>query len=647
MNSSWSGEALRVDWQELNGACHVCGVSIEDTVISRHAWQVTQRYLVAGEPAWQAVSWKLHAATKQQLVFAAPLASVQGVAVELRLRFGHAARQAAGLSFRGLSVELSTSADVPLPGEVRLVLPLELSGWLGCVQDLYTASKADLIGPAWKGFHHGNWQGQRSPLEFAASAAAVFWGRLGSVSQSFASAARFDPERGPLFTYTFGFSSVCRWESPDLALLLAARGGAADPRDLWAHLFVDESERFRRDAGVVREEVLPMANIPIDGGTPGCAPRETLRIQGTFDEYGPAALAHCQQLNCRRLLVGSPWISQRTEGLSFKALPSITYDSRCGTLDVEVSPRYGGRAAFRRFCDQAHAAGVEVYCWYPAFHLSNFSAYLTQHPDWVLRKADGSAFTHVYFHISAISARLEVQEHFLRRLAELREECRFDGLWLDSFNGMPFMSMDFYRRQGVDQTSEAIDMIRRLQELGIHVINEGFSPFGARGDGETSFFIGQEDMAVETSLFTYFSSNPRVLDGDTYFRFLAHKAPLTLAAEHVPAHRRAELARLNGAFTQVVALMQYRQHLAADQGVVWLSAGVVRVVFAYRHGALRLSHAAGVQDLIADRVASREGDATVLEAGHIYRVDLADAGGDRGNVTSRRSGLATLGTCRR
>ena len=158
MDSSWSCEALRVGWRDVNGACQLCGVTIGDTVICRHAWQVTQRYLVAGEPVWQTVAWRLQAAAARQLVFVAPLGPAQGEAVELQLRLSPAAHQAAGLSFQGLALELGTTSDVPLPGEVRLALPLELTGWLDCVQDLYTPSKADVIGSAWRGFQPGNWQ---------------------------------------------------------------------------------------------------------------------------------------------------------------------------------------------------------------------------------------------------------------------------------------------------------------------------------------------------------------------------------------------------------------------------------------------------------------------------------------------------------
>lgn len=363
-----------------------------------------------------------------------------------------------------------------------------------------------------------------------------------------------------------------------------------------------------------------MANIPVDGGTPGCAPRDRLKVRGTFDEFAEETLSLCAELNYRRVLIGSPWISYRTEGMTVKATPSVTYDSRCGTIEVEVSPKYGGRSALRRFCDAAHARSIEVFAWYPAFHLANCSRHLTEHPEWIIRKADGSPFTMSYFHITAISPRQEAQQHFLTRLKEIKEACRLDGLWLDSYNDMPFLTLDFSREQGVEHCQAGIEMVKRFQQIGLHVINEGYSPFGARGDGETTFFKGQQDMAVETTLFTYWANLGKVLENDGYFRFLANKAPLTLPVPYLAAEARPAIARWNAAFQQVVPFMQHRRLLPNDQGVLWSDGAAVAILFAYQEGEVDVGERDLAHDLIAGQsIAVRHGHLAVRRS-HIYQI---------------------------
>lgn len=579
------------------------------------------RFLLADPQPWKELAWS----TAEEQPHGARAAGILefdfGRRFPVTMHVRHCDTDLAGRHFSGFGIRLAAQATIAFPVEIEFVLPLAQGDWRYYVQDLNTPQKAGEARRLPAAVSYGNWQAKRSPLDFAAGSHGVFVARLDSLSQMFSSGAEFVPGKGLIVHYKFTCPSAAKWCTPELSMLLcSARLDAAEQKDLWCEIFLRESQRFRDQAGIRREEVLPMANIPVDGGTPGCAPRDRLKVRGTFDEFAEETLSLCAELNYRRVLIGSPWISYRTEGMTVKATPSVTYDSRCGTIEVEVSPKYGGRSALRRFCDAAHARSIEVFAWYPAFHLANCSRHLTEHPEWIIRKADGSPFTMSYFHITAISPRQEAQQHFLTRLKEIKEACRLDGLWLDSYNDMPFLTLDFSREQGVEHCQAGIEMVKRFQQIGLHVINEGYSPFGARGDGETTFFKGQQDMAVETTLFTYWANLGKVLENDGYFRFLANKAPLTLPVPYLAAEARPAIARWNAAFQQVVPFMQHRRLLPNDQGVLWSDGAAVAILFAYQEGEVDVGERDLAHDLIAGQsIAVRHGHLAVRRS-HIYQI---------------------------
>ncbi|MFA6717165.1 MAG: hypothetical protein WCS27_17435, partial [Victivallaceae bacterium] len=409
--------------------------------------------------------------------------------------------------FTGISIRFAALSEIPFAMELEMSLPLSGMFKRAYIQDLYTADKCSSIDKNWPGFCWGIWQCQRSPFDFFGSDKGVLLTRLSSLTQLFSSKGNWEVG-GPLLKYKFTLESESKWQSPALSFLVCREAmDQTMEKNLWSGIFLAESAGFRRASGIKAEKPLPMANIPIDGGTPGCNPPEAMKPQGKFDAFAAKAIALCEEMNFKRMFVGSPWISYRTLGTPVKTQPNLIYDSRCGIIDFEIAEEFGGRDAFRIFCNQAHERGIEVFVWYPGFHLANHSAYLTQHPEWIIRKADGSPYTYVYFHITAISPRAEVQKYFLENLRQLKQDCGFDGLWLDSY-ALSFHTLDFSRKQGVSEAEAGISMVKRLQDLGFKVINESYAPFGCRGDGEAMFFKGQEDAALDTCLFTYYKNLP-------------------------------------------------------------------------------------------------------------------------------------------
>jgi len=606
---------------DSNKACKtISGLTLREIPVNTKGITFRYRFLRSGYEAWQDLVWSKVKKDKDILLYSGVCALGRHHKYNIALSIKNREFAIEQNRFSGLALQFSADKVIPWAGEIECSLPLSGSRWRYYIQDRDSTSKDTLVTKGWKGTCLINWQAQRSPFDFMTTTQGVLLSRISTLSQMFSSKAEYVPGKGLVCTYKFTFESSRKWKSSELAFLfLKKKLSERKKKDLWAEIFLTESERFRKQIGVKREEVLPMANFPIDGGTLGCAPLNKLKIEGSFEEFVNKAIPLCKKLGFKRILVGSPWISHRTEGIWTKCTSGITYDSRCATIDFKISPKYGGEKSFRIFCDKAHAHGIEVFVWYPGFHLSNHSPYLTEHPEWIMRKADGSPETRVYFHITPISPRYEVQKQFLENLKKLKKSCGFDGLWLDSFN-ISFGSLDFSRKQGISGAKEAAEMVKRYQEIGYKVINEGFSPFGARGDGEALFFKGQEDMALDTTIFAYYTSLRKILKNDSYFRFLANKAPLTIAAKYIPKGKMKRVAAWNMAYNKVVQHMIHRELLGDDHGVLWTdNSGSRKILFSYKNGNFKLKKRAKIINIITgERFVEK--DLLRVYKGQIYRI---------------------------
>jgi hypothetical protein len=577
------------------------------------------RFILSGKEEFRSLKFTGIDETESGLILHSSLNLYDNEEYAFDLRITSSKHECAGSTFFGVAFRWEPACKVPWAVELTMSLPLNVKSWNIFVQDLYTKNKQAQIDENWTGIDHDNWQAERSPIEFAAKDGMALWGRLDNLDMMFSSKAVYDKNIGPLFSYNFTFESQSKKIGPEYSILLACDKNISceNSRDIWLEIFKAESVRFRKLAGIKEETLMPMANLPIDGGTPGCAPQSKMKIRGSFDEFAEETLALCEDMNYKRVLVGSPWISHRTENIWSKCTRSITYDSRCGIIDFEISEKFGGREAFKRFCRKAHSKGIEVFVWYPGFHLSNYSPYLTKHPEWVIRKPDGSPATFVFYHLSVLSPRLEAQRHFLEQLKGLKKDCEFDGLWLDSYNNFSFMGLDFSIKHGVSTCREGIDIVKHLQKLGFKIINEGYSPFGARGDGEAMFYSGQEHMASETSLFTYWKNTGKITGSDSYFRFLANKAPLTLPIEYIPAKYRKKVAEFNRIFLEVEKYMKKRTLLKDNLGVLWRNGKNTEILFAFKDADFKLPSNAYASDLSSSKSRVMQ-DIVKLKKQHIY-----------------------------
>jgi len=598
-------------------------VTLTDVSVIRETLAFRYRYLNGwgwgsiSEP-WREIRWKRVSEGKKSISFIGDirLDNEKKHLFEVKMKCRKNEYTIGEWTFSGIGIEFEALTEIPFAMEIEIGLPLNDVFKKAYIQDLYTPEKCSSMTDGWK-LRPGIWQCQRSPFDFLTFERGTFLTRINSLTQLFSSTGEYDG-KGPLLKYKYTMESCCKWKTAELSFLF--NQGKNDPireQDLWCEIFLSESARFRAESGVKNEEVIPMANIPIDGGTPGCNPENDRKIQGKFNDFAAETIALCKEMNFKRVLVGSPWVSYRSRGMFVKTQPDLIYDSRCGIIDFEIADEYGGRKALRDFCDKAHKKGIEVFLWYPGFHLANHSRHLTEHPEWIIRKHDGSAYTYVYFHLTAISPRLEVQKYFIENLKNLKDDCGFDGLWLDSY-GFSFHTLDFSKKQGVSNAAEGIAAVRRLQEIGFKIINEDFAPFGARGSGEAMLFKGQEEAAVETSIFTYYKNIPAVLEDNSYFRFLANKAPLTIAARHIPENKKETISRWNSAFNEAVKFMMHRTLLPRKQGVLWRNNdNNVEILFTYKNITFRQAGNAVITDLIS----RKSGQDVLLHKNRIYKIE--------------------------
>lgn len=137
------------------------------------------------------------------------------------LRIASSAKECDGKTFSGVAFRWEPVSKVPWAVEIVMDIPLNVKSWNVFVQDLYTKYKQVKINNKWAGIDHNNWQGARSPLEFAATDGMMLWGRLGTLNKMFSSKAIYDKKKGPLFSYNFTFDSESQKNGPEFSFLLA------------------------------------------------------------------------------------------------------------------------------------------------------------------------------------------------------------------------------------------------------------------------------------------------------------------------------------------------------------------------------------------------------------------------------------------
>jgi len=143
------------------------------------------------------------------------------------------------------------------------------------------------------------------------------------------------------------------------------------------------------------------------------------------------------------------------------------YDWAYKKFDVE---------SFKKLVIAARKVGIEPLIW-ATQTMSQCSPHVYAHPDWALRRPDGSLFNYVYKDLVGMYHASGYSDYFVNRISLRMKEVPFNGLWLDSF----FFSSDILDWMDPELKPNflaALDTVRKLRAIGIkRIYSEQHGPF--------------------------------------------------------------------------------------------------------------------------------------------------------------------------
>jgi len=396
-------------------------------------------------------------------------------------------------------------------------------------------------------------------------------------------------------------------------VLWADRGS----RDHWLEARDFAYAQARKQAGIVRDTPLPLANVWTDW-------RDLAQIgkgkyyQKVIDDYLPAIA----DAGFKRILIHETW-----------------EHGGCSPSDLAINSEFGGEAALKRLCDAARARGIEVIAWYGPGHLWTKTPLFKERPEFLLKgRGDEPPTTYCWPDITGVDLTGPWFGYAIGKLKGIRERTGLGGFWLDSYINFTHGVKCATRELEIRQAEAIVRFHAAIQQLGYVTYTEASSDFGIKSNGfpvggldapeptwpapdefaDTSPYLGgwREEREIRLA--------EGLMEGDRYFRYLANKCvPFVYWRRFRDRPEwHAKLTQANRAYNAVVSFMDKRQLLPDDKGVVWTSAdGRTRVLFAFEPQ--RLDAPAGCKAFLAPEMTpvaldGRQG--LEVERGKVYVV---------------------------
>ncbi|HHC07479.1 MAG TPA: hypothetical protein ENK55_02005 [Actinobacteria bacterium] len=429
-----------------------------------------------------------------------------------------------------------------------------------------------------------------------------------------------------------GTTSTLEW--------LVVDRGTADrylAADLWARVYEDLVAAYQEVAGIVDTPALPTLewNRPSDDDFLAALERhvETGEYpaagEGWFDVFA-AELDRVAEAGIANVIVQAPWVSDAED-------PAVV-GSLHAPRDLRVSELLGGEAALGRLVAAAQERDIEVTLWWPSAYAIRAPIFV-EDPDRLVWTSGGVPDDGGWGDILVVDNSAPYRRWATSRLAELHARIPFDGLWLDSWDGIA-VPTDFSDPLPTPRLDDALALQAAFGELGLRLVVEGLAPLG-RSDayGDYEVYEGPANPLPEhrrtleairgREYLLYRLGTGVGLDVDVYARTFAAGGAVKVAnLDEVAALDDDDFdrfRRINRAIVAVGAERSRRSLVVADGrwiGVAWPGAGDELVVFAFEPFAVETDGPTDVVDVAEDERRTEAGP-IVLEPYHVYVLDPA------------------------
>ena len=295
---------------------------------------------------------------------------------------------------------------------------------------------------------------------------------------------------------------------------------------------------------------------------------------------------------------------------------------------------FGGPEGMKQLNDVASASGVRLMQWF-SFHLSKCAPGWKEHPDWMLKEANGDPWDAGYQVLWSGRVRSGYGDWFKNQILDVNTYTGIDGIFWDSYQNLGVTCLDWGAPDKIFQMQAELQkrgFKQRVEVITIFGVSQ-VATFGFRNnkfrrrlwddfvngdhafaliDNSPSFFVRDESL-----------HGPDRLNPERYFWMVAHRSVPSIEADpwgvkkggtRLPGGEWAEAyARVNHLYNRLVSRMDRLRLQENGTHVVWLdAAGVPAVVWAFKDVSAS-TLGAGWRDAETSEAANG-----AFKSGHVY-----------------------------
>ncbi|PTX94777.1 hypothetical protein DB346_22485 [Verrucomicrobia bacterium LW23] len=406
-------------------------------------------------------------------------------------------------------------------------------------------------------------------------------------------------------------------------------------RNLWLDLFVEVRARITRPFGFEPE-------IPRPGTWSHLWDNDLHKLGPGWINELRDAIPNLARLGFRDVFTHGVWDSI-TSDPNPKEKGNI-----CCPYQFTFAESFGGVAGMRVLTDTARAAGMELFQWF-SFHLSKHAPVWKEHPDWVLREANGDPWDGNYGSLWSGRYRSGYGEWTQKITRDTCAEAKLDGIFWDSYQNLGVTCVDWSAPDKAPQAEEIWKFQGELQRLGIRHRPEITTIFGVSSvamfgfEGDSFRRRLWADTVRNDDIFALMDCSPayftkgypftaQKISPEKYFWMCGHRVVSSMssrpwvsiapadpehAAPPVPGGELAEeYARVNHMYNAAVERMHRLRLVEGGTHTLWLDAeDRSAVVWAFKTATVQ--HSGPARELGSGRTVTAAGTLAV-SAGEVW-----------------------------
>ncbi|WP_269523271.1 hypothetical protein [Coraliomargarita parva] len=329
---------------------------------------------------------------------------------------------------------------------------------------------------------------------------------------------------------------------------------------------------------------------------------------------------------------------------------SITSDPRewlkgniCCPYSFTYADAFGGSEGMKTLNAVADACDIQLMQWY-SFHMSKEAPVWQEHPDWVLKEANGDPWDGNYGSLWSGRIRSGYGDWFQQQIFDVQDSTGIHGIFWDSYQNLGVTGIDWGAEDKAPQADEIFRMQAQLQKRGFKQRVEVVSIFGvsqvamfgfkndafrrrlwddcAKGDHAFALLDCSTGFFCKEML-----AHPERLSVEVYFWLAAHRAIPGLSADPwesgAPNKARlpggdfaAQYGRVNHLYNAALPFMDRPRLQPEGKYILWLDAnGNPAVVWVFEDVSVNGYDCA--TDLEAGALELKDGE-YAFKAGQVY-----------------------------